>query len=347
MTEKDNIPIAEEKLSKRDRLKSKGFFTPLTSTPYLLWMVVFIIVPLVLIAVFAFTTDVYVDESGNIIDSEMTAYLEGAGVDFETGEYPEDYEFDEEYDLDISEIAFPLTEQTVFTMSNIISVSSYMGVFVKSIWLALIATVICLVLAYPLAYLISRMHFSRQQIYLLLVMLPMWMNFLLRTYAWMTLLERNGWINKLFGLIGLGPFEMINTPGAVVLGMVYNYLPFMILPLYSVMEKIDNSLVEAAADLGSNNARVFSRVVLPLSLPGVASGITMVFVPSVSTFIISRMLGGGTNMLIGDLIDLQFLGNAYNPNLGAAMSLVLMVFVLLCMSITNSLDNEDSEGMVI
>ena len=194
---------------------------------------------------------------------------------------------------------------------------------------------------------ISRMFYTRQKLALMLVMLPMWMNFLLRTYAWMTLLEKNGLINKLFGLIGLGPFNMINTQGAVVLGMIYNYLPFMILPLYSVMTKIDNRTVEAAQDLGANSFQVISRVIVPLSMPGVASGITMVFVPSVSTFIISRMLGGGTNMLIGDLIDLQFLGNAYNPNLGAAISLVLMVFIFLCMSITNQLDNEEMDGVLL
>ena len=140
---------------------------------------------------------------------------------------------------------------------------------------------------------------------------------------------------------------MINTQGAVVLGMIYNYLPFMVMPLYSVMTKIDDRTIEAAQDLGANGWQVVSRIIMPLSMPGVASGITMVFVPSVSTFIISRMLGGGTNMLIGDLIDLQFLGNAYNPNLGAAISLVLMVFIFLCMSITNQLDNEDMEGVLL
>ena len=217
----------------------------------------------------------------------------------------------------------------------------------NSAWLALIATVICLVIAYPLAYMISRMFYTRQKLALMLVMLPMWMNFLLRTYAWMTLLEKNGLINKLLGLIGIGPFNMINTSGAVVLGMIYNYLPFMVMPLYSVMTKIDDRTIEAAQDLGANSFQVLCRVIMPLSMPGVASGITMVFVPSVSTFIISRMLGGGTNMLIGDLIDIQFLGNAYNPSLGAAISLVLMVFIFLCMSITNQLDNEDMEGVLL
>ena len=162
----------------------------------------------------------------------------------------------------------------------------------------------------------------------------------------MTLLEKNGLINKLLGLCGIGPFNMINTSGAVVLGMVYNYLPYMILPLYTAMTKIDNFVVEAAQDLGANVFQILGRVLIPLSKPGIATGITMVFVPAVSTFIISRMLGGGANLLIGDLIELQFLGNSYNLNLGSAMSLVLMVIVLLCMSFTSSFDEEEMEGVM-
>ena len=177
-------------------------------------------------------------------------------------------------------------------------------------------------------------------------MLPMWMNFLLRTYAWMTLLEKNGIINKLLGLFGIGPLNMINTAGAVVLGMVYNYLPYMILPLYTAMTKIDDSIIEAAQDLGCNTFRTLTHVLIPLAKPGIATGITMVFVPAVSTFIISRMLGGGSNLLIGDLIELQFLGNSYNLNLGSAMSLALMVIVLLCMSFTSSFDEEEMEGVM-
>ena len=161
------------------------------------------------------------------------------------------------------------------------------------------------------------------------------------------MLEKNGIINRLLGFIGLGPFEMINTQGAVVLGMVYDYLPFMILPLYSIMTKIDNSVIEAAQDLGASTPQILRRVLIPLSMPGITTGITMVFVPAVSTFIISRMLGGGGNLLIGDLIELQFLGNAYNPNLGAAIALVLMVLILVCMSITNQFDGEDKEDMII
>ena len=171
------------------------------------------------------------------------------------------------------------------------------------------------------------------------------MNFLLRTYAWMTLLENNGLINRFLGLFGIGPLHMINTSGAVVLGMVYNYLPYMILPLYTIMVKIDQSVIEAAQDLGANQFHILTRVLVPLAMPGITTGITMVFVPSISTFIISRMLGGGSNLLIGDLIELQFLGNSYNYNLGSAMSLVLMVIVLLCMSFTTA-DTEEMEAMV-
>jgi spermidine/putrescine transport system permease protein len=182
---------------------------------------------------------------------------------------------------------------------------------------------------------------------LMLIMLPMWMSFLLRTYAWMTLLENEGLINKFLGLFGIGPFSMINTQGAVVLGMVYNYLPFMIIPLHSVMIKIDKSVIEAAQDLGANGSNVLLRVLIPLSLPGIVTGITMVFVPSVSTFIISRMLGGGTNILIGDLIEQQFLGSVYNPQVGSAMSIILMVLILVIMGIINHFDSDDMEGMIV
>ena len=243
---------------------------------------------------------------------------------------------------------FALTDEAgAFTLQNLSEVSDYASVIFRSIWLSAVATAICLVIAYPLAYLISRERESKQRLYLMLVMLPMWMNFLLRTYAWMTLLENTGLINRLLGVFGIGPFGMINTQGAVILGMVYNYVPFMILPLYSVMQKIDNRLIEAAQDLGANSGNVFSKVVLPLSMPGVMTGITMVFVPAVSTFIISRMLGGGALLMVGDLIELPFLGTAYNPNLGAAISLGLMVLILLCMSLLNQFGDEDKEGMII
>ena len=273
----------------------KTKYSSLFSLPYLIWSLIFIIVPMGLVVVFAFTT-----EGGQ------------------------------------------------FTLDYVSQVGEYTNVLVRSVWLAAIATIICLLIGYPLAFIMSRMPAFQQRTMLMLIMLPMWMNFLLRTYAWMTILEKNGLLNKLFGLVGLGPFDMINTQGAVVLGMVYNYLPFMILPLYSIMTKIDNRTIEAAQDLGANTKNVFTRIVIPMSMPGISTGITMVFVPSVSTFIISRMLGGGGNLLIGDLIDLQFLGNAYNPHLGSAISLVLMVLILLCMSILNQFNSdEDREGMLL
>lgn len=264
-----------------------------SSVPYIVWSVIFVVVPLILVAVFGLSTS----------DGQ-------------------------------------------FTFANVAKVSDYTAVFVRSIWLSLVATAICLVIAYPLGFIMSRYNANNQRTLVMLVMLPMWTNFLLRTYAWMTLLEKNGLINKFFGLFGLGPFNMINTSGAVVLGMVYNYLPFMILPIYTAMTKIDDSIIEAAQDLGCNVWHILFRVLVPLTGPGIATGITQVFVPAVSTFIISRMLGGGSNLLIGDLIELQFLGNSYNLNLGSAMSLVLMVIVLLCMSFTSSFDESEMEGVM-
>lgn len=265
----------------------------ISAAPYLLWMAVFIIVPLLMVAYFAFF-----DTNGN------------------------------------------------FTLSYVADVAQYSNIFVRSIWLAAIATVICLVISYPISYILCRMDKKAQSTMLMIVMLPMWMNFLLRTYAWMTILGNNGILNNLLGLVGLGPYKMLNTQGAVVLGMVYNYLPFMILPLYTVMEKIDKSVLEAASDLGCNAPKTLLKVVLPLSMPGIMSGITMVFVPAISTFIISRMLGGGSNLLIGDLIEMQFLGNSYNPNLGAAISLVLMVIILLIMTILNQFDDDEDRVLM-
>ena len=198
-----------------------------------------------------------------------------------------------------------------------------------------------------------------QRIASVLIMLPMWVNFLLRTYAWMSILEKNGLLNQLFSAMGLFDlinsvfgtniqyFKMIGTSGAVVLGMVYNYLPFMILPIYSVIIKLDNSLLEAARDLGANSAGVFRKVILPLSLPGVLSGITMVFVPSVSTFAISRLLGGGTQMMLGDLIEQQFLGGAYNPHLGSAIALVMMVIVVVCMWVMNHFGEGEEQAVML
>ena len=245
------------------------------------------------------------------------------------------------------------------TLSNFAKMGTYTVVFTRSFKLALIATVICLLIGYPVSYMMSKEGPRFQRLAMVLIMLPMWMNFLLRTYSWMALLENNGLLNQLFRKIGLialynsvfgtdlSFFRMINTQGAVVLGMVYNYLPFMILPIYSVIIKLDRSLIEAARDLGANSFQVFRRVILPLSLPGVLSGITMVFVPSVSTFAISKMLGGGTEMLLGDLIEQQYMGGAYNPQLGAAISLVMMVIVVICMVVMNRFGEGEEQAVMM
>ena len=245
------------------------------------------------------------------------------------------------------------------TLSNFAKMGTYTVVFTRSFKLALIATVICVLIGYPVSYMMSKEGPRFQRLAMVLIMLPMWMNFLLRTYSWMALLENNGLLNQLFRKIGLialynsafgtdlSFFRMINTQGAVVLGMVYNYLPFMILPIYSVIIKLDRSLIEAARDLGANSFQVFRRVILPLSLPGVLSGITMVFVPSVSTFAISKMLGGGTEMLLGDLIEQQYMGGAYNPQLGAAISLVMMVIVVVCMVIMNRFGEGEEQAVMM
>ena len=232
-----------------------------------------------------------------------------------------------------------------WTLANIAALGAYSQTFIRSIWYAFVATLICLVIAYPLAYIMSRSSMSKQRTIMMLVMLPMWMNFLIRTYSWITLLANTGIINTLLSKIGIGPLHMINTPGAVILGMIYNFLPYMILPIYSIMSKLDYRLVEAAQDLGCNSFGVLKRVIFPLSLPGVISGITMDLVPSVSTFYISQKLGGGKYLLVGDSIEMQF-QSAYNYNLGASLSLVLMVMIIICMIIMNKFaDNE--EGAII
>ena len=276
------------------------------SIPYVVWMALFVVAPIVMVVIYAFTS------------------AEGG-----------------------------------FTFDNFSNMATYAVVFGRSFKLAAIATVICLLIGYPVSYMMSKEGPGFQRIAMVLIMLPMWINFLLRTYSWMSILENNGLLNRLFQSIGLLDlyngifgtslefFPMLNTQGAVVLGMVYNYLPFMILPIYSVIIKLDKSLIEAARDLGANSYNVFRRVILPLSFPGILSGITMVFVPSVSTFAISKMLGGGTELLLGDLIEQQFLGGAYNPQLGAAISLVMMVIVVVCMVVMNRFGEGEEQAVML
>ena len=280
--------------------------------PYVLWMALVVIVPILLVVVYAFTTS-----------GETAADIGG------------------------------------FTLDNFSRMGTYTVIFARSFQLALVATLVCLLIGYPLAYVMAKEGPGFQRVAMVIIMLPMWVNFLLRTYAWMAILENNGILNNFFEAIGLFSlinsifgtdisfFPMIRTQGAVVLGMVYNYLPFMVLPIYSVIIKLDHSLVEAARDLGASSAEVFRRVTLPLSLPGVLSGVTMVFVPSVSTFAISRMMGGNNQMLLGNLIEQQFLGGAYNPHLGSAIALVMMIIVVACMWIMNRFGEGEEQAVIL
>ncbi len=266
----------------------------LLSTPYILWMIVFTLIPLGVVGYYALT-------------------------DPDTG---------------------------VFTWGNLQELGMYMPVLGESILYSLVSAFICLLLGYPVAYFIAHRSPITQKFLYMLIMLPMCMSFLLRTLAWVGLLQDTGIINNLLGKIGIGPLKLIRTPGAVILGMVYNYLPYMILPLYATIVKIDHRLVEAAEDLGCNGAQVFGKVMLPLSMPGILSGITMVFVPAVSTFYISQKLGGTDTVLIGDVIERQFKqGN--NPNLGAALSLVLMLLVFVCTGIMNRFGGDEEGGVVV
>ena len=233
-----------------------------------------------------------------------------------------------------------------FTLQYISDIGKYKDVMLNSIWLGFIATVISLVIAYPLAYIMARTTANVQRTMMILVMLPMWMNLLIRTYSMMILMQDTGIINSVLTYFNLPNLHMINTQGAVVLGMVYNYIPYMILPLYSIMSKMDINLIEAAGDLGANKFVTFKDIILPLTLPGIASGFTMVFVPSVSTFYISKKLGGNTFSLSGDVIEMQF-KSANNYNLGAALSLVLMVLIIICMMVMNRFTGDDDDGGVL
>ncbi|MEG1483683.1 MULTISPECIES: ABC transporter permease [Clostridia] len=220
----------------------------------------------------------------------------------------------------------------------------YLKVFLRSIILAGTSTVICLLVGYPVAYIISKAHISKRNTLILLFILPMWMNFLLRTYAWVAILGKNGILNSFLGLFGVEPVTLLYTNFAILLGMVYNFLPFMVLPIYTSLSKMDNDLINAAKDLGANSFQVFTKVIFPLSVPGVISGITMVFMPAVTTFAISRLLGGGKFMLLGDLIEQQFTVVG-DWNFGSAISIFMMIVILISMAVMSRFeDDSDKEG---
>lgn len=244
-------------------------------------------------------------------------------------------------------VFFSFTQETAsgysFILENFKRVlnSQYISVFKRSLILAFESTVLCLILGYPVAYFISKMKSNKRNILIMLFIVPMWMNFLLRTYAWLPILGKNGVINNFLSAIGLNTINILYTDAAVLLGMVYNFLPFMILPIYTVLIKMDNSLIDAAADLGANKRQIFTKVIFPLSMPGVITGITMVFMPAVSTFVISRLLGGGQYMLLGNLIETQFTTMG-DWNFGSALAIFMMIIILISMAIMNKFEGTES-----
>lgn len=240
---------------------------------------------------------------------------------------------------------YGLTDRSgAFTLANVAAILSadHMKALVLSLLLSMVSTVICLLIAYPLALILRTRHIGRGSFVVFIFILPMWMNFLLRTMAWQTLLEKNGVINALLSFLHLPSLNIINTPGAIVLGMVYNFLPFMVLPIYNVLAKIDDNVINAAQDLGADSLQILTKILLPLSIPGIISGITMVFVPALTTFVISNLLGGGKILLIGNVIEQEFTKGS-NWNLGAGLSMVLMIFILLSMTMIAKYD-KNGEG---
>lgn len=263
--------------------------TSIAAYPYFAWSTIFIVVPLLIVLFFSFTTKT---DSGYVFSLENYTRL---------------------------------------------MASQYVSIFLRSVWLALISTIACLIIGYPVAYIISKMKASKRNFLIMLFILPMWMNFLLRTYAWVPILGKTGIINTILAKFGIEPIWFLYNDFAVLLGMVYNFLPFMVLPLYTTLIKMDVNLINAAADLGANRIQIFKKVILPLSVPGIFSGITMVFMPAVSTFVISRLLGGGQYMLLGNLIEQQYTTMG-DWNFGSAISIFMMIIILIFMAISSKFD---------
>ena len=281
-------------MKKSPYLRKSGILSP-SLTPYSVWSLLFIIVPLIFVGYYAFT-----DNSFAFTTENITRF-------------------------------FTATSNVINDDGSMAEVHTYLLIFMRSLKLAVISTIICFFMGYPIAYFISRASEKAQKTMITLIMIPMWMNFLIRTYAWMTILQDTGILNGFLGMLGIGTIHIIGTEAAVVTGMVYDYIPYMILPIYSIMAKMDTKLIEAAHDLGCNGLSVLRRVIFPLSLPGVISGVTMVLIPSISTFYISQKLGNGKFFLIGDAIEGQYIAN--NLHFAAAIAFILMVILLVCMAL--------------
>ena len=281
-------------MKKSPSLRKSGILSP-SLTPYSVWSLLFIIVPLIFVGYYAFT-----DNSFAFTTENITRF-------------------------------FTATSNVINDDGSMTEVHTYLLIFMRSLKLAVISTIICFFMGYPIAYFISRASEKAQKTMITLIMIPMWMNFLIRTYAWMTILQDTGILNGFLGMLGIGTIHIIGTEAAVVTGMVYDYIPYMILPIYSIMAKMDTKLIEAAHDLGCNGLSALRRVIFPLSLPGVISGITMVLIPSISTFYISQKLGNGKFFLIGDAIEGQYIAN--NLHFAAAIAFILMIILLVCMAL--------------
>lgn len=266
----------------------------LSAYPYIFWSSLFIVIPLLIVIFFGFTT------------KTSTGYI--------------------------------------FSLENFTRLMQpqYFTVFSRSLYLALLSTIGCLILGYPVAYIISKMSSGKRNMLIMLFIVPMWMNFLLRTYAWLPILGKNGFLNNILVNFGFERISFLYTDGAVLLGMIYNFLPFMVLPIYTVLIKMDKDLINAASDLGASRKQIFSKIVLPLSMPGIVSGITMVFMPAVSTFVISRLLGGGQYMLLGNLIEQQFTTMG-DWNFGSAISIFMMIIILISMAVMSKFEGSDKK----
>lgn len=286
-------------------LRKSGILNP-SLAPYSLWSLLFVIVPLIFVGYYAFT-----DNSFAFTTENITRF-------------------------------FTATSNVINDDGSMQEVHTYLLIFMRSLKLAVISTIICLLMGYPIAYIISRASEQAQKTMITLIMIPMWMNFLIRTYAWMTIMQDTGILNSFLNIVGLGTIHIIGTEAAVVTGMVYDYIPYMILPIYSIMAKMDTKLIEAAHDLGCSRLSVLRRVIFPLSLPGVISGVTMVLIPSISTFYISQKLGNGKFFLIGDAIEGQYIAN--NLHFAAAMAFILMVILLICMALMKYLTSRRLYG---
>lgn len=299
--------------------RNHGMKRPIFASPYTLWMVIFTVLPCVLIAYYAFT-----DVNGAFTLDNFKNF------------------WDSNYDMNKELIALGFSPEEMGFARGTVNVDTLL----YSLWMAFLCTVICLALGYPTAHIMADREFKLGPTLVILFIIPMWMNFLLRTIAWMSLLEDSGLINSILEFLGLGRMRLMYNTEAVLMGMVYNYLPFMVFPIYNVLNKMDYRFSEAAMDLGCNQWRTFYKVTLPLSLPGLVSGITMVFMPAVTTFFIPRMLGGGNTEMFGDLIERTFL-TANNWNVGSALSLIMMVLILLSLGLLRKADPEGEGGGVI